>query len=104
MDEKLIYKKNLLIRKNKSKLYLGKYRHKILELFKISPDEIYFLTLEESDAIRKHSFNNSGIVNIRYENAEIDIRKSILNICENNTEPWYVFIDDDWKYCGGIRI
>ena len=80
MDKKLVYKKNLLIRKNKSKLYLDNYRHKILELFKISPDEIYFLTLEESDAIRKHSFNNSGIVNIRYENAEIDIRKSILKI------------------------
>ena len=49
MDKKLVYKKNLLIRKNKSKLYLDNYRHKIWELFKISPDEIYFLTLEESD-------------------------------------------------------
>ena len=61
MDEKLIYKKNLLIRKNKSKLYLNSYRHNILELFKISPDDICFLTLEESDVIRKHNFNGNYV-------------------------------------------
>lgn len=103
MGEQVNYKRNLLFRKNRAKLHLSNYQNKILDLFKISPDDINFLTLEESDKIRKYNFTGR-IETIRYKNDEFDIKASMLNICRNYTSPWFVFIDDDWKYCGCFEI
>ncbi len=103
MNEELRHKKNMLIRKNESKLLLHNYMQKISDLLNISSSDFFFLTLEESDSIRKTYFKNEEDI-IRYEISSIEIKSVLLDLFGSNNDAWYVFIDDDWEYCGGIQI
>jgi len=100
-----LYKKELLFRKNKSKFFLHGYVEKILNLLSITPSDIMFLSLEESDSIRNFKFK-SEINKSRYCAENFDLKDTLLKILgkDSNTDHYYLFIDQDWEYCGGIQV
>jgi hypothetical protein len=103
MDKELKYRKELLIRKNRCKEFHGKYLMKISNLFLVDTTEIKFLSLEESDLIKKKDINHK-ICNKRYIASNKSDLNSLTELLKNTKGSYYVFIDHDWEYCGCFII
>ncbi|MFK8256633.1 hypothetical protein ACFL9S_02485 [Erwinia sp. AnSW2-5] len=96
------YKKELLYRKANGKMVFESYLSKINSLVCCNVDALNLLSLEFTDDVLKKSLMNE--------------RRSIKNKIENKLlseffdkikkydSGFFVFIDDDWKYCGAFLI
>jgi hypothetical protein len=102
MNEELIYRKELLIRKNRCKEFYEKYIKKINSLF-IDIEYIKFLSLEESDKIRKTIFENKAHTK-RYDASNKNDLNNLMQNLKNCKGSYYVFIDHDWEYCGCFQV
>ena len=101
--EHLHKKKELLYRKAHGKVILDSYLSKVAYIF---PSEVQpkLLSLEETDAILEHF--RIASTQIHKESTRIfahELRIELLAI-QKSGETFYVLIDDDWKYCGAIKI
>lgn len=95
-------RRELLFRKNKGKQLLDDYRKKIDSFIHTDKLWLDLLSLEESDGIRKAVLGKKRKGQLADCDVE-DLHQIIENLrCENG--GYYVFIDEDWKYCGGFFI
>ncbi|MDU8925639.1 hypothetical protein RYD26_12185 [Pasteurellaceae bacterium LIM206] len=98
----MLTKRELLFRKNQSRLYIENYLLKIQSLIKKECKDIEFLPLETTYEIREKLLGkkrNGKIIDFQGD----ELNKIISKIKEDQGE-FYVFIDDDWKYCGCFLI
>lgn len=96
------YRRELLFRRNKGKLIFDRYTTKISSLFLIDISTINFLSLEESDKIRKSPFNYLQMKSV-VEMSE-PLMSKLTKELKKLGGAYYVFIDDDWEYCGCFQI
>ena len=91
-----------MFRRNKGKLIFDRYTKKISSIFSIDISMINFLSLEESDMIRKYPFNYFQM------KSDVEMSESLMSKLTKQLkklgEAYYVFIDDDWEYCGCFQI
>ncbi|MDR1091988.1 MAG: hypothetical protein LBL79_13010, partial [Prevotella sp.] len=97
--------RELLFRKAQCKIYQKDYIEKIHSIYRVDASQITFLSLEISDMVYT-SVNkyNSNILqddkNQKYES--IDLIRLLGNSIEWLGFNHYIFIDDDWRYCGAF--
>lgn len=101
MDTKQ-YKRELIYRRGNGKSILNTYKEKIFSLFNIHDDDITFLTLQETDEIIRSQKENRK----EYSKEKFSVNDStiIFNSIRVCCGEYYIFIDDDWKYCGCFLI
>lgn len=96
------YKRDLIYRRGNGKSVLNGYKEKITSLFLIDVEQLSFLSLEETDdVILKKPKERYEVSKVRV--SPDDTKKILGEIMESKGE-YYVFIDDDWKYCGAFLI
>jgi hypothetical protein len=103
MEIELKYRKELLIRKNKCKEYYGQYLRKIADLFPIDITKFKFLSLEESEYIRKKKIERK-IHTKRYNASSKSDLNDLIQKLKGCKGIYYIFIDHDWEYCGCFQI
>jgi hypothetical protein len=103
MNEELKYRKELLIRKNRCREFHGKYIKKINDLLFIDIESIKFLSLEESDNIRK-TICGYKVSTKKYDASNENNLKYLIQNLKENKGSYYIFIDHDWEYCGCFQI
>lgn len=94
------YKKELLYRKVNGKRFIESYLSKISSLLNCDITNVALIPLDTTDKILKDSLiNHAKSKNERIEPQSLSM--SIKSLKKYNSE-YYVFIDDDWKYCGAF--
>ncbi|MCG8707911.1 hypothetical protein JHU04_001109 [Brenneria sp. 4F2] len=96
------YKRELIYRRGNGKRFLTRYKEKIFSLFQCDPEEVTFLSLEETDAIIFKKPKERLKLSEESFSAT-DCGKMLDRLRECSSE-YYVFIDDDWRYCGAFSI
>ncbi|EIX4100208.1 hypothetical protein RA241_004270 [Cronobacter sakazakii] len=96
------YKKELLYRKAKGKIIYESYKAKIASLFKMEPDFLSFIGLESTDNI----LYKSNAFDIRQTKKRLDVKDLSLYLLQlkKSFGSCYVFLDDDWCYCGAFSV
>lgn len=96
------YKKELLYRKVNGKRFIGDYISKVTSLFLVNENDLEFMSLEDTDEILSFSkeinFKDERIKLLPHE------LSGFLRGLKNDNSSYYVFIDEDWKYCGSFVI
>lgn len=100
-QEESKYKREIMFRKNKGKQEIDIYRRKISSLFSVDINSIQLLSLEDSDIIRRTTFKRkSQAIDQKISDS---YWLSILQDIKLLPEEYYVFIDNDWEYCGCFK-
>lgn len=96
------YKKELLYRKAKGKMIYELYKAKIASLFKMEPDFLSFIDLEATDNI----LYKSNAFDTRQTKKRLDVKDLSLYMLQlkKSFGSCYVFLDDDWCYCGAFSV
>ncbi|PQX92474.1 hypothetical protein C5930_18165 [Cronobacter sakazakii] len=96
------YKKELLYRKARGKIIYESYKIKIASLFKMEPDCLTFLDLETTDNI----LSKSNAFDTRKTKKKLDIKdlKPYILELKKILGPHYVFLNEDWIYCGAFTV
>lgn len=100
------YKKELLIRRAHGVNILSSYLKKISSVFKINESQIELLSLFNSDNIFfNKEYNKNYLIVEKKEFFLInnDFPYSFLKK-ELFRKSFFVFMDDDWKYCGAFLL
>ncbi|WP_312385102.1 hypothetical protein [Atlantibacter subterraneus] len=96
------YKKELLYRKANGKRFIKDYISKITSLFSVNEKSLVFMGLKETDEVLSSSYGT------KVKDAKIKLLQHELNgflkELKNDNSSYYVFIDEDWKYCGSFTI
>lgn len=96
------YKRDLIYRRGNGKSVLNGYKEKITSLFLIDAEKISFLSLEETDdVILKKPKERHEVSKVRFFPNDTNKILSEIRVSEGG---YYVFIDDDWRYCGAFFI
>jgi hypothetical protein len=98
------YQKELLYRKVKCKAIKNMYLKKIHSLLEIGDENIILTGISEADLLIER-FNSINLENIKHKyrvNAS-DVY-SILEKFKKNDNPFFIFIDDDWRCCGALVV
>jgi len=97
------YRKELLFRRANGKKIFGAYLVKVAVLFR-SLDRPELLSLEETDSI----LERFGLIRAGYRQEAMRIPaaeiRSELSFIKNFGRGFYVLIDEDWKYCGLLKV
>ncbi|ELY5855578.1 hypothetical protein ACV6RK_004071 [Cronobacter malonaticus] len=96
------YKKELLYRKAKGKIICESYKAKIASLFKMEPGFLSFIDLEATDNI----LYKSNAFDTRQTKKRLDVKDLSLYLLQlkKSFGSCYVFLDDDWCYCGAFSV
>ncbi|EGT4374143.1 hypothetical protein AUM47_22105 [Cronobacter malonaticus] len=96
------YKKKLLYRKAKGKIICESYKAKIASLFKMEPGFLSFIDLEATDNI----LYKSNAFDTRQTKKRLDVKDLSLYLLQlkKSFGSCYVFLDDDWCYCGAFSV
>ncbi|WP_029591456.1 hypothetical protein [Franconibacter pulveris] len=96
------YKKELFYRRAKGKIIYESYKAKIASLFKMELDALSFIGLEETDNI----LSGTNGFDTRQIKKKLDVKDLSVYILElkKNMDSYYVFLDDDWSYCGAFTV
>jgi len=96
------YKKELLYRKVNGKSLAKDYVSKIISLFSVDENSLVFMGLKETDEVLSSSCE------IKMKDLKIKVLQhelgGFIKRLKNDNSPYYVFIDEDWKYCGSFTI
>lgn len=95
-------RRELLYRRNQGKQILGRYMEKINSLLSLDSDEIDFLSLEHTDRIKMGTLtkNRDG----RVADLAIGCLETVIKEIRAMDGQYYLFIDQDWEYCGAFLI
>ena len=97
------YKRELLYRKAQGKKIMDAFEQKISQLFPKKCMECVLLDLTETDKIIE---NIKALRTFHSQNSDF----TSFNDCIEFIEPeiynreYYALIDDDWKYCGALKV
>ncbi|EOV0634635.1 hypothetical protein ACOIKT_003950 [Cronobacter turicensis] len=96
------YKKELLYRKAKGKIIYESYKAKIASLFKMELGFLSFIDLEATDNI----LYKSNAFDTRQTKKRLDVKDLSLYMLQlkKSFGSCYVFLDDDWCYCGAFSV
>ncbi|WP_456309511.1 hypothetical protein [Serratia proteamaculans] len=96
------YKKELLYRKANRKMVFESYLSKINSLVCCNVDALDFLSLEFTDYVLKKSLmdESRSIKN----KIETKLLAEFFGEIKKHDSGFFVFIDDNWKYCGTFLI
>ncbi|MFS9381831.1 hypothetical protein QNN88_14190 [Citrobacter sp. ANG330] len=92
------YRRELIYRKGNSKAIINKYRKKISSLVNIDESKIKTLSLRSTDKIIDSQKKQRRMCG--KEKCPPDKIGHLLEIECSLPGGYYVFIDNDWKYCG----
>lgn len=96
------YKKELLYRKANGKRLAKDYVSKIVSLFSVDENRLVFMGLKETDEVLSSSYET------KVKNEKVKVLQhelgDFLKELKNDNSSYYVFIDEDWKYCGSFTI
>ena len=96
------YKKELLYRKANGKHLVKDYICKITSLFSVDKKSLVFMELKETDEVLSSSCGTKvKDEKIKLSQHELD---GFLKELKHDNSSYYVFIDEDWKYCGSFII
>lgn len=96
------YKKELLYRKANGKYLIKDYISKVTSLLCIKASSLVFIGLKETDDILSTSGKYRGVdEKIKLSPPEL---YNFLKELKNDDTPYYIFIDEDWMYCGSFLI
>ncbi|EJW2002032.1 hypothetical protein QB794_004439 [Salmonella enterica] len=96
------YKRELIYRRGNGKSILDAYKEKILSLFNINYDDITFLSLQQTDEIiYSQRKNRKQYSKEKFPANDLMIIFNSIRACCGG---YYIFIDDDWKYCGCFLV
>jgi hypothetical protein len=96
------YRKKILYRKAQGNIYKKAYFNKISSLINTIINPKQFLSLEDTDRLIE-SINEKKVssrINTGLNNY-LDIVEFINK--KNSTLPFYLLIDEEWKYCGAYK-
>lgn len=96
------YKKELLYRKANGKKVIESYLSKINSLIYCNIMDLVFIPLEFTDDILKKSLVNEE--NSVKRKIEPQLLSDFIEKIKDYDSGYYVFIDDDWQYCGAFII
>ncbi|KOC86663.1 hypothetical protein [Winslowiella iniecta] len=96
------YKKELLYRKANGKKVIESYLSKINSLIYCDIIDLFFIPLECTDDILKKSLVDEE--NSVKRKIEPQLLSEFIGKIKNYDSGYYVFIDDDWQYCGTFII
>lgn len=96
------YKKELLFRKASGKRLAKDYVSKIVSLFSVDENSLVFMGLEETDEVLFSSCETK----VKDERVKVLQHElgDFLKELKNDNSSYFVFIDEDWKYCGSFII
>ncbi|WP_175676543.1 hypothetical protein [Burkholderia ambifaria] len=97
------YRKELLFRRANGKKICGTYLSKVAALFP-SLDRPELLSLEETDSIlERFRLIRAGLSRetMRIPTEEV---RSEFSLIKNFGREFYILIDEDWKYCGLLKV
>lgn len=96
------YKKELIYRRANGKVIYELYKTKIASIFKVEPACLTFLDLEETDGL----LSKSNAFDTRKTKEKLDIKdlKPYILELKKILGPYYVFLDEDWIYCGAFTV
>ncbi|MQL46543.1 MULTISPECIES: hypothetical protein [Photorhabdus] len=96
------YKKELLYRKANGKHIIKNYISKVTSLLCIKESNLTFMELKDTDDVLSISGKSKGTdEKTRLTPQELH---GFLKELKNDDTPYYIFIDDDWTYCGSFLI
>ena len=101
--EHLYQKKDILYRKAHGKMILDNYLSKVAYMFPFEKQP-ELLPLEETDAaLEQFRLVSSDLAK---ETAQISVHELCLELLaiQGSGKSFYVLIDDDWRYCGILKI
>jgi hypothetical protein len=97
------YRKELLFRRATGKRICGTYLSKVAALFP-SLDRPELLSLEETDSIlERFRLIRAGLSQETIRTPVEGVR-SEFSLIKNFEREFYVLIDEDWKYCGLLKV
>ncbi|NIF23096.1 hypothetical protein [Candidatus Pantoea multigeneris] len=96
------YKKELLYRKANGKRLAEDYVYKVVSLFTVDENSLVFMGLKETDEV----LSSSCGAKVKEEKIKVLQHElgDFLKELKNDDSSYYVFIDEDWKYCGSFII
>ncbi|KDR34245.1 hypothetical protein [Caballeronia sp. GAOx1] len=97
------YKKELLYRKANGKKLLNEYLGKIASLFP-TEDRSEIIPLEETDAVLDRFKAASTQLHQKTERISGSGLHVELSAMKDHHRDMYVLIDEDWRYCGILRV
>ena len=101
--EYLCRKKEILYRKAHGKIILNTYLSKVAYMFP-SEEKPEILSLEETDVIlERFRYAFAGIFKKTTEISTHNLCTE-LSAIQGSGKSFYVLIDDDWKYCGMLKV
>ncbi|MBC8733283.1 hypothetical protein [Paraburkholderia sp. UCT2] len=95
-------RRDVLFRRARGKIIFGEYFEKIGDLLDFDRGSIKFIGLEETDEVLKSHFRISGGVPDYSKTIVSSKIGEIISSIKKRAGDFYVFIDDDWRYCGAI--
>ncbi len=103
MNAELQRRKELLIRKNWGRLNKNDYERKIDNLFVCRPDNLTFVSLEDSDTILETKCGSKHILE-KYTPDTFCLKDFMERVLEFELMDWYLYIDSDWYDGGAIYV
>ena len=103
MNDELQHRKEFLVRKNWGRLNKNDYERKIDNLFVCRPDNLIFVSLEDSDSILETERGSKHILE-KYTSATFCLKDFLERVLESEPMNWYLYIDSDWYYGGAIYV
>ncbi|QIX16438.1 hypothetical protein [Burkholderia multivorans] len=97
------YRKELLYRKATGKRMLSDYLEKVVSLFP-AQDRSEIISLEETDAALDRFKAASTLLHQETGRISTTELHAELSVVKGRQGGFFVFIDDDWKYCGMLLV
>jgi hypothetical protein len=98
-------KKELLFRRNKGKRIERAYLKKIGSIYEGSLP-LEFLDLNKTDTIRENAWNSTSLFSEKKIKATKENTYQLIQEIKDlfSGDSFYIYIDDDWKYCGAFGV
>lgn len=98
------YRKALLYRRANGRKIISSHLHKVAEICP-SSDHKNLISLEETDSLLvEFNSRRTALLEFRRRISPHEIQEVLETISKTYKGGAYIFIDEDWRYCGALRI